>query len=143
MADLYHYFPIQAPPEKVFEAVSTPQGLDRWWSKFTKGIPALNETYEFNFGPEYNWEAVVTKYAHASEFELQFGNSDPDWVGSKVGFRLIQQKEGTDVQFYHTGWKEDNPHYRISNFCWAMYLRLLKRNVELGEEVPYEIRLDV
>jgi hypothetical protein len=34
-------------------------------------------------------------------------------------------------------------HYRTSSFCWAMYLRLLKRYVEHGEVVPYEKRLDV
>jgi uncharacterized protein YndB with AHSA1/START domain len=143
MPDIHHHFPIQAPPEKVFEAISTPQGLDRWWSKITKGIPALGETFQFNFGPEYNWTAVVTKYVPATEFELQFANSDDDWFGSKVGFILNKKSEGTEVQFYHTGWKEDNAHYRISNFCWAMYLRLLKRNLEFGEEVPYEMRLDV
>ena len=29
-----------------------------------------------------------------------------------------------------------------STFCWAMYLRLLKRFVEAGEVVPYAERLD-
>lgn len=48
-----------------------------------------------------------------------------------------------EVLFYHTGWKEANAHYRISAFCWAMYLRLLKRYVESGERVRYEERLDV
>jgi hypothetical protein len=30
-----------------------------------------------------------------------------------------------------------------SSYCWAMYLRLLRRNVEAGEVVPYAQRLDV
>ncbi|MCH8956850.1 SRPBCC domain-containing protein, partial [candidate division KSB1 bacterium] len=38
---------------------------------------------------------------------------------------------------------EANEHYRVSCYCWAMYLRLLKRYVEHGETVPYEDRLDV
>ena len=36
-----------------------------------------------------------------------------------------------------------NDHYKISSYCWAMYLRILKRYVESGEEVPYENRLNV
>ena len=70
-------------------------------------------------------------------------NSDKDWEGSKVGFRLTANNKTTDVQFYHTGWNEDNEHLRISNFCWAMYLRILKRYLEFGEFVPYSNRLQV
>jgi hypothetical protein len=49
----------------------------------------------------------------------------------------------TDVHFYHEGWPQANEHFKISSFCWAMYLRILKRNIEKGELVPYEKRLDV
>jgi hypothetical protein len=44
--------------------------------------------------------------------------------------------------FAHRGWPEANDHYRTSSFCWAMYLRLMKRHLETGEQVPYAIRLD-
>jgi hypothetical protein len=47
------------------------------------------------------------------------------------------------VRFHHLGWPEANEHYRISCFCWAMYLRIMKRNLEYGETVPYERRLAV
>jgi hypothetical protein len=47
------------------------------------------------------------------------------------------------VRFHHTGWPQSNDHYRISCYCWAMYLRLLKRNVERGEVVPFGQRLEV
>ena len=40
MADLFHYFPINAPLEKVYEAVSTPKGLNIWWSKSSVGKPS-------------------------------------------------------------------------------------------------------
>ena len=143
MADLFHYFPINAPLEKVYEAVSTPKGLNIWWSKSSVGKPSQGDTYKLSFGPEYNWTAVVSKYVLNKEFELQFTNSDKDWNGSKVGFTLNNRDDITEVHFYHMGWKEDNEHYRISNYCWAMYLRILKRHLEFGEEVPYEDRLDV
>jgi hypothetical protein len=56
---------------------------------------------------------------------------------------LTPTKEGTQVRFAHTGWPEANEHYRISCYCWAMYLRVLKRHLEFGERVPYEKRLEV
>ena len=143
MADIFYYFPINAAIEKVFEKISTPTGLDSWWSKSSKGIAAPGAIYEFYFGPGYNWKAIVSKCVPNESFELQFIESDSDWNNSKVGFTLIDQNETTQVEFYHTGWKEDNEHYRISNYCWPMYLRILKRNVEFREEVPYEDRLKV
>ncbi|MGZ5246429.1 MAG: SRPBCC family protein [Flavitalea sp.] len=143
MEAIFHYFQINAPLEKVFEYISTPGGFDKWWSKISSGTPALGETFNFDFGPQYNWKAVVSKYIFNAEFELTMTKADQDWMNSTVGFRISEKNNLTEVQFYHTGWKEDNEHYRISNYCWAMYLRLLKRNLEYGEFVPYPDRLTV
>ena len=37
--DILHDFPIKAPLDRVFQAVSTPEGLDRWWTKRSEGKP--------------------------------------------------------------------------------------------------------
>jgi uncharacterized protein YndB with AHSA1/START domain len=143
MPDIFHHFPINASPEKVFEGIATPKGLDTWWTESSSGKPAMNELYELCFGPPYIWSAVVSKCVANTVFELTMKDSDTDWLNTKVGFVLAPKKNGTTVHFYHTGWKEDNEQYRISNYCWAMYLRILKRNIELGEEVAYKDRLNV
>lgn len=143
MADIFHYFPINASIDKVFDAISTPHGLDKWWTKSSSGKVAIGEIFHFHFEPDYNWTAVVSKCILDKEFELTMQNADDDWKGSKVGFRLTSKQHITEVQFYHTNWKEDNEHFRISNFCWAMYLRILKRNLEFGEFVEYADRLSV
>lgn len=143
MADIFHYFPIKASIDKVFEAISTPAGLDVWWTKKCDGKPSPGETYSLYFGEQYNWKGIVSKCVPNKEFELTMTVCDDDWMSSKVGFTLIENPKTIQVHFYHTGWKESNEHYRISNFCWAMYLRLLKRYLEFGELVPYENRLNV
>lgn len=143
MADIFHYFPINASPEKVFENISTPKGIDNWWSLEAKGTTGLREVYEFFFGEDYHWAGVISKYNPCTEFELTMTKSDNDWDGSKVGFKLIDKITYTQVEFYHTGWPEANEHYRISNYCWAMYLRILKRFIEHDEFVPYELRLEI
>jgi len=43
----------------------------------------------------------------------------------------------------YPGWPAVNEHYRISSYCWAMYLRILQRYLEHNESVPYESRLTV
>ena len=37
MPDIYHDFPIAADAQRVFDAISTPAGLDEWWTKRSKG----------------------------------------------------------------------------------------------------------
>jgi uncharacterized protein YndB with AHSA1/START domain len=40
MADIVHDFPIRATPKRVFDAVSTPVGLDAWWTLRSTGEPS-------------------------------------------------------------------------------------------------------
>lgn len=142
MADIFHDFPIQASAARVFEAIATPGGIDEWWSRTCRGRPELGASYELSFGPGFDWTARVTRCVPDSEFELQFVEADEDWMGARVGFQLREVDGSTQVSFYHKGWPEPNEHYRVSCFCWAMYLRLLKRYVERGERVPWDERLD-
>jgi len=142
MPDIVHDFPINATPAVVFQAVSTADGLDRWWTKRASGEPKAGATYQLGFGPEYDWVASVTKCVPETHFELEMTRADSDWTGTRVGFELVPSRSGTQVRFYHRGWPAANEHYRISSFCWAMYLRILKRALEHGESVRYDDRLD-
>jgi uncharacterized protein YndB with AHSA1/START domain len=143
MADIFHALPIRATPDRVFQAISTPKGLDTWWTKDCSGRPALGEVYDLGFGPEYAWQARVTQYTVDREFELELTRSDDDWNGTKVGFQLEDRGDRTWLAFHHTGWPQLNEHFRISCTCWASYLRILRRSLEHGEFVQYDDRLDV
>lgn len=136
-------FSIKAGAVRVFEAVTTPQGLDTWWTKQSKGEAKLGSPYLLHFGPGYNWRARVTKCVQARAFELTMGESHADWMNTRVGFQLSEHNRTTTLEFSHLGWPAANEHYRVSVYCWAMYLRILTRQIEYGEAVPYEKRLSV
>jgi uncharacterized protein YndB with AHSA1/START domain len=143
MADIFHDFPIRTSARRVFEAISTPAGLDVWWAERSVGTPGPAATYELGFGSDYQWRARVTRYAPDTDFELEFTHADDDWTGTRVTFHLEPRGDRTWLQFSHTGWPSVNEHYRISCNCWALYLRVLRRFLEHGETVPYDQRLDV
>ena len=105
--------------------------------------PEKGNIYELNFGPEYQWKARVSVCKSPGHFELHMTEADKDWLDTKVGLRIQNKDNRTLVEFYHTGWPAENDHWRISNYCWAMYLRVLRRYLEHGETVAYEDRLDV
>lgn len=143
MADILQDFPVDARPHRVFEAVSTPDGLNNWWTLTSAGKPIEGTEYELNFGPQHHWRAVVACSVPDSEFELQMTKADDDWTGSYVGFRLELREKKTWIRFRHSNWPEISEHFRVSCHCWAMYLRILRRYLEYGEIVPYEQRLKV
>ena len=142
MADIVHRFRIRAPAADVFRGISTPQGLDAWWSKHAEGSPREGGEYALGFGPAHQWRAVVVRCVPPTDFELRMIRADDDWLGTRVGFRLDETNGVTWVRFHHAGWPDANEHHEVSSFCWAMYLRLLRRHVETGDVVPYETRLD-
>lgn len=141
MADILQDFSIDAPADRVHDAVSTPGGLDRWWTKRSSGEQIEGAEYELWFGPDHDWRAKVARCLPGREFELEMTRAAQDWIGTRVGFHLEGRGGKTLVRFHHAGWPEVNEHYRISCHCWAMYLRILRRYLEHGEEVPYERRL--
>jgi uncharacterized protein YndB with AHSA1/START domain len=143
MPDILHDFSIDAPASAVYQAMTTPAGLDAWWTARSAGTPKVGSEYQLWFGPEYDWRATVVQASPDLAFQLEMTRSDPDWNATRIGFRLTGDGKKTHVAFYHTGWPEVNAHYRTSCYCWAMYLRILKRYLEAGEQVPYEQRLSV
>lgn len=144
MPEILLDFPVAAPPATVYAAISSPAGLDRWWTLTSAGEPREGAEYALGFGPEYQWTARVTRCAADEEFELELTGAMPDWAGTRVGFQLAATESGgTRVHFWHAGWAEAGAHFRTSAFCWAMYLRIMKLGIEQGLRVPYERRLTV
>jgi len=144
MADIFHDFVIHASAAAVFETLSSPEGLDKWWTKSSSGKAAPGHQYQLHFGSGYDWRAIVSKFELNAAFELTMTQSDPDWEGTKIGFQLQKaHARSQPVLFYHKGWRSINRQYQVSNFCWAMYLRLAKRWLEKQEEYAFELRLSV
>lgn len=141
MPDILQDLPLRVPRGRAFAAVSTPAGLNSWWTEEAAGRPELGAAYALRFGPEYAWSAEVTRCAPDAEFELTLTRADADWLGTRVGFVLETRGDHTWLRFRHAGWPAANEHYRVSAHCWALYLRLLRRAVECGEVVAYEDRL--
>lgn len=124
MADIVQELRVKATPAQVFRTMATPQGLAQWWTKASSGEPRQGAEYTLTFGPEYDWKGKVARYVPDSAFEIEITRAHPDWMGTRVGSELRPEgKDGTRVRFYHTGWPAENAHWRVSCYCWAMYLR--------------------
>jgi uncharacterized protein YndB with AHSA1/START domain len=140
MADIFHQFNIQAPADPVFDAFCSSRGLDNWWPLKSSGQPKTGEVYTLFFGPEYDWRAKVIHVVTGKEITWKMIEAMEDWMGTEVGVKLTEEKGVTTVDFFHSGWREPNTHFRISTFCWGTLLNGLKQYVEKGTVVPFEQR---
>lgn len=140
MAKILHQFNVEAPTKKIFEAFTSQDGLNSWWTLQSAGKPEKGNIYTFYFGEKYDWRAEVVKVNRTS-LTWKMTQAMDDWMPTKVGFKLVKNgKNSTTVQFSHDGWRKANEHFAITSFCWGQLLQGLKNFVETGAVVPFEKR---
>lgn len=140
MYNIFHDFFIAAPADAVFNAVTAPEVLNKWWPLRSSGEPTPGTEYNFYFTPEYDWYGKVIKSEPGRSFQIKMTRADADWDPTSFGFELEEKEGGTQVKFWHKGWPECNHHFRRSSYCWAILLKGLKDYVEKGVVVPFEER---
>ena len=102
MTDILHDFPVAAPRPKVFEAVSTPDGLDKWWTRTSKGLPQLGALWEFYFDEGFDWRAQVIRFDTDRLIEWEITTADADWSATRVAIELADHPGGlTWIRFSH------------------------------------------
>jgi len=138
--DIYHDLTIDAPLTKVFDAVSRPEHLIKWWPLTCSGNPQPGGEYNFFFGPEYNWFGKVTSMVPGKSFHIKMTHADEDWDPTSFGFDLQEENGMVLVQFWHVGWPACNGHFKRSSYCWALLLNGLKNYVEKEIVIPFEER---
>jgi uncharacterized protein YndB with AHSA1/START domain len=140
MHAIKHRLAIRSTPTEIFTAISRPEGLNAWWTKYCEGQPVVGSTFVFGFAGGFEWTADVTAVDPQRMIEWRFTDAEPDWTGTRLRMELTTEGQDTWVSFLHDGWAADNAHFCHSSFCWAQYLRLLRRWVEDGTTLPYEER---
>lgn len=140
MHTIYHDLWIEASPNAVFEAVTSPEHLINWWPQKCSGTPELGSSYNFFFTPEYDWYGKVVEVRENESFHIKMTRSDTDWDPTSFGYDLQPENKGTALQFRHKDWPACNHHFRTASFCWAILLRGLKEYVEKGIVVPFAER---
>ncbi|MCL9804353.1 SRPBCC domain-containing protein [Flavobacterium amniphilum] len=141
MPTIYHDFTINSSPERVFETVSTPYGLDNWWTQRSSGKQEIGSVFNLFFTEEYNWFAEVSVLKHNEQIEFTMVKAMADWLPTSFGFILKEEQRGiTTVEFYHKNWDSVSKEYRVASFCWANLLRQMKQYLEEGIITPFNER---
>lgn len=136
MVDLKQVVDIEAGGERVLEAVSTIDGLSRWWLKRVDGDASLGGRIEM--GPEHNRSAWRVTERDDSTFEIECVEKprEEDWLGTRVRFEVVPTGQGTQLRFQHLNWRDESDFFGHCNFWWAYYLHGLRSYLEGGAGRP-------
>ena len=136
MVDILHRVGVRgSSPEKVYDALTTLEGLAGWWTEDTKGSTEVGDVTQFRFPPG-GFDMEVLEQRPAERVSWRVVDGPEEWVGTRVGWELRQEGDYTIVLFKHQGWKEPVEFMHHCSTKWATYLMSLKSLVETGKGEP-------
>lgn len=126
-------FHIDASREKVFEAISTIEGLANWWTVQTVGNADPGGTIQFDFGEFKGPNMKVILHKPNEKIGWECVASEHGWLGNTFEFQLDENDGKTRVRFSHNGWEEQGDFYAICSFSWGRYLESLRQYCQTGK----------
>ncbi|MCI4066605.1 SRPBCC domain-containing protein [Micromonospora sp. R77] len=136
MADILHRIGVaRSSPQRVYEALTTVDGLSGWWTEKTSGVTELGGVLEFRFAAG-GFDMKVVELVPGRRVRWEVVDGPPEWVGTGVRWDLRQDGDFTIVVFAHEGWREPVEFMYHCSTKWAVFLLSLKRLLETGEGAP-------
>ncbi|MDX3192390.1 SRPBCC domain-containing protein [Streptomyces sp. MN03-5084-2B] len=134
--DILHRIGIKdGTPEKVYDALTTLDGLTGWWTEKTAGDTEPGGVIAFRFIPG-GFDMKVLELDPGRLVRWEVVDGPPEWIGTTIRWELEQRNEHTIVLFTHEGWREAGEFMHHCSTKWAIYLMSLKQLVETGEGAP-------
>ena len=132
MTSIKNLFHIAAPKEKVYQAISTIDGLSNWWTVETSGEDKAGGTLQFRFGGG-GPDMKVKEMKPNESLTWECVGGPEDWIGTTLTFKLDENEGKTRVRFEHAGWKEANDFYAACSFSWGRYMESLRQYCQTGK----------
>ncbi len=142
MVDILHRIGVTGPtPEKVYDALTTVDGLAGWWTDDTrvrevKGAGDPGGVIEFRFPPVGGFDMEVLEARPGEHVSWKVVDGPEEWVGTTIDWDLRQSGDHTIVLFRHQGWREPVEFMHHCSTKWGQFLMSLKSLVETGEGAP-------
>lgn len=137
MPEIEHEIKIDASPEKVFDALTTPDGVKAWHNPGAEGSGEVGSTWVFGFAdhPEFAWDVVYSDAPSQVVWRCVRGPGDS--VGTTATFTLSPTEDGrTLLEHVHAGWPGTHGNYRKCNTTWGVLLHHLRDFAETGDAAP-------
>jgi uncharacterized protein YndB with AHSA1/START domain len=139
MPDIMHLIKIRVPVDRVYEALTTAEGIRNWWTRDAVLDPFVGGTGEFRFHPS---QTVTTVRIDELNAPLRIvwttiaSNAPGGWDGTTISFDLRAENNGTVLLLTHRGFAQADEGYAGVTTSWACRLVSLQLYLETGRGAP-------
>jgi uncharacterized protein YndB with AHSA1/START domain len=159
MPNIHQEVLIGAPAEKIYNAITSPEGLSAWWTPGSTAKTEVNSIARFPFGADYHKEMKILELKPSELVKWKCLAGENEWIGTTLTFQLnagnkknmldshyeipgqVQQQKNADqltlVIFHHDNWKDYTPMFAECSYTWGQFLRSLKLYCETGKGKPW------
>ena len=138
MPDILFEAMINAPPDKLYKALTEQEGIRSWWTQQATAAPKVGSTSEFGFyGGQVLMHIEVAQLDPNRKVVWKPIDGVPDWPGTRVTWDLIPTNGGTKLLFGHRDFASSEGSLPQTGFNWAWYIISLKRYAETGTGSPH------
>lgn len=149
MVDIIHRIGIKSPVEHVYKALTTLDGLARWWTEEVRGDPKIGGSIEFSFRTNTGellgaMVMELQELAENKQVRWRCTKGPEEWIGTDITFQLSEQDGQTIVLFGHRNWREAVEATYHCSMKWATFLLSLREYVETGtgKPSPHDLKID-
>lgn len=139
MPDIMHLVKIHASPDRVYEALTTVEGVRNWWTRDAALDSQVGGAGEFRFhqGKSVTRIRIDELKPQVRVTWATIASFLPDWDGTTITFDLRNEGSGTALSFAQCGFKQANEIYALTTTGWGYYLVSLQQYLETGKGGPH------
>ena len=136
MHDIMHLIKIHASSERVYQAITTADGIRQWWTRDAAIEAKVGAAGEFGFsGRRFIAKVTVEELNPTTHVRWRVANSA--WPGNDIEFNLkADGSDTTTLVFAHRGFPHADEGYASATTRWGFYLLSLKRYLQAGKGTP-------
>ena len=137
VASQSYYF--EVPPEKVFQSLTDPKMLVKWFLSDAELEAKKGGSYAFDWIGGYHMTGKVKRFEanKAVSFSWTDKLKSGEVARTTASFKVAKKENGTLLNLRHTGFK-DPEHFAECSSRWAYYLTNLKSVLDRGEDLRSE-----
>ena len=137
MNNIRHFIGARTTKEAMFKAISTPDGIEKWWSTQAKGIPEAGETLELYFEGittlKFRYEQIIPN----EKLVIRCIDGFKTWYDTVLTHELEEKDGQVFLTHIHSNIDpEDLEALTYFNTKWTVYLLSLKDFLEKGKGTP-------
>ncbi|MGH7227602.1 MAG: SRPBCC family protein [Nitrospiraceae bacterium] len=131
MHELHHEIQISAPPQTVYEAITTQKGIRSWWTRDSVVQPLVGSVVELGFNNRSLLLRMrIDELRPQKRIVWYCLGPDEEWKDTRLIWEISEKAGATNLHLLHAYWRSPGSTFAIANTQWGELIHRLKDYIE-------------